>query len=173
MNISSKYTWMNWLMQSQKMAVISCWNVEGALQSPICITWLLNVPSTVANAVLWMCSSTMRICSYTSDILSFDRYATWPYHYEWYPGQGMGSRLWLRYHSVLVNRKQCIVYRFSSVFRALAPLNVPLQVSTTVQWCISQLSERALHGNALGISADWSGYISQDQLDWSCSLRPR
>ena len=75
MNISSKYTWMNWLMQSQKMAVISCWNVEGALQSPICITWLLNVPSTVVNAVLWTCSGMMCICSYTSDISSFDRYA--------------------------------------------------------------------------------------------------
>ena len=63
-------------MQSQKIAVISCWNVEGVLQSPICITWLLNVPSTVANAVLWTCSGTMCICSYASDILSFDRYAT-------------------------------------------------------------------------------------------------
>ena len=48
------------------------WNIEGALQSPICITWLLNVPSTVVNAVLWMCSGMMRICSYTSDISSFD-----------------------------------------------------------------------------------------------------
>ena len=75
MNMSSKYTWMNRLMQSQKMVVISRWNVEGALQSPICITWLLNVPSTVANAVLWTCSGTMRICSYASDISSFDRYA--------------------------------------------------------------------------------------------------
>ena len=34
-----------------------------------------EVPSTVANAILWMCSSTMHICSYASDILSFDRYA--------------------------------------------------------------------------------------------------
>ena len=76
MNISSKYTWTNWLMQSQKIAVINCWNVEGALQSPICITWLLNMPSTVANAVLCMCSSMMRICLYTSDISSFERYAT-------------------------------------------------------------------------------------------------
>ena len=75
MNISFKYTWMNQLMQSQKIAVISCWNVEGALQSPICITWLLNMPSTVANTVLWTCSSTIRICSYTSDISSFDQYA--------------------------------------------------------------------------------------------------
>ena len=36
-----------------KIAVISSWNIEGAFQSPICITWLLNVPSTVANTVLW------------------------------------------------------------------------------------------------------------------------
>ena len=48
----------------------------GLLQSPLCITWLLNVPSTVANAVLWTCSGTMHICSYASDISSFDRYAT-------------------------------------------------------------------------------------------------
>ena len=63
-------------MQSRKMAVISCWNVEGALQSPICITWLLNMPSTVVNAALWTCSSTMRICSYALDKSSFDQYAT-------------------------------------------------------------------------------------------------
>ena len=75
MNISSKYTWTNQLMPSRKMAVISHWNIEGALQSPICITWLLNMPSTVANAVLWMCSGMMRICSYASDISSFDWYA--------------------------------------------------------------------------------------------------
>ena len=66
---------MNWLMQSQKIVVISHWNVEGALQSPICITWLLNVPSTVVNTVLWTCSGMMRICSYASDISSFDQYA--------------------------------------------------------------------------------------------------
>ena len=62
-------------MHLQKIAVISHWNVEGALQSPICITWLLNVPSTVANAILWTCSSTMCICWYASDILSFEWYA--------------------------------------------------------------------------------------------------
>ena len=44
-------------------------------------------------------------------------------------------------------------------------LDVPLQVSTTVQWCISQFSERVLCGNALGILAVSSGYIFQDQLD--------
>ena len=76
MNILSKYTWMNWLMQSQKIAVISRWNVEGVLQLPICITWLLNMPSTVANTVLWMCSGTMRICLYILDASSFERYAT-------------------------------------------------------------------------------------------------
>ena len=47
-----------------------------ALQSPICITWLLNVPSTVANTVLWMYSSTMHICSYALDISSFEQYTT-------------------------------------------------------------------------------------------------
>ena len=76
MNILSKYSWMNRLMQSQKIAVISHWNVEGALQSPICITWLLNMPSTMANAILWTCSGTMHICLYASDISSFEQYAT-------------------------------------------------------------------------------------------------
>ena len=45
------------------------------MQSPICITWLLNVPSTVVNPVLWTCSGMMYICSYTLDILTFERYA--------------------------------------------------------------------------------------------------
>ena len=63
-------------MQSQKIVVISHWNVEGALQSPICITWLLNVPSTVANTILWTCSSMICICLYASDISSFERYGT-------------------------------------------------------------------------------------------------
>ena len=172
MNISSRYTWTNWLMQSQKVAVISRWNVEGALQSPICITWLLNVPHTVANAVLWTCSSMMRICSYTSDISSFERYATLAISLWMISWSGNGSRPWLCYRSVLINRKQYVVYCFSSVCRALAPLDVPLQVSTTVQWCISQFSERVLHGNALGILADGSGYIFWDQLNWSHGLPP-
>ena len=75
MNISSKYTWTNQLMQSQKIAVISHWNIEGVLQSPICITWLLNMLSTVINTILWTCSGMMHICSYASDISSFDQYA--------------------------------------------------------------------------------------------------
>ena len=171
MDILSKYTWMNRLMQSRKIVVISCWNVEGVLQTPICITWLLNMPSTVVNAILWKCSSTMCICMLQT-YQALSNMPPWPYHYKWYPGQGTGSHPWLCYHSVLINRKQYVVYSFSSVCRALAPLDVPLQISTTVQWCISQCSERALHGNALGISADGSGYVSQDQSDWSCGLPP-
>ena len=96
----------------------------------------------------------------------------WLYHYKWYLGQGMGSCPWLCYHSVLINQKQYVVYHFSLVCRALAPLDVPLQVSTTVQWCISQFSERALHGNAMGISAADSGYAFWDQLDWSHGSPP-
>jgi hypothetical protein len=52
MKISSMYTWTKRPMQLQHIAVISRWNVDGALQCPICITWLLKVPSIVANAVL-------------------------------------------------------------------------------------------------------------------------
>ena len=35
MNISSRYTCTNLLRKSQNIVVINCWNVEGALQSPI------------------------------------------------------------------------------------------------------------------------------------------
>ena len=172
MNISSKYTWTNQLMQSQKIAVISHWNVEGALQSPICITWLQNVPSTVANAILWTCSGMMRICSYALDISSFERYATlaislWMISWS---GNGVTSLTVLSFCSH--KSKQCVVYCFSLVCRALALLDVPLWISTTVQWCISQFSERVLCRNALGISAVSSGYVSWDQLNWSRGSPP-
>ena len=97
----------------------------------------------------------------------------WPYHDKWYPDQGTESHPGLCCHSVLIDQKQYIVYHFSLVCRALAPLDVPLQVSTTVQWCISQFSERVLCENALGILAIDGGYTLQDQLDWSCGLPPR
>ena len=172
MNMSSRYTWMNWLMQSQKIVVISHWNVEGALQSPICITWLLNVPSTVANTILWTCSGMMRICSYALDISSFERYATLAISLQMisWSGNGVTSLTMLSFCSH--KSKTVRSLPFSLVCRALAPLDVPLWVSTTVQWCISQFSERALRGNALGISAASSGYIFQDQLDWSHGSPP-
>ena len=174
MKISSRYTWMNRLMQSWKIMVISRWNIEGVLQSPICITWLLNMPSTVVNTILWMCVPVR--CIFVHMLWTYwalSDMPPWPYHYEWYLGQGMGSRPWPCYCSVLINQKQYVVYCFSSVCRALAPLDVPLRVSTTVQWCISQFSERVLHGNALGISAVGSGCASWDQLKWSHGLLPR
>ena len=124
--ISSRYTWMNRLMQSWKIAVISHWNIEGALQSPICITWLLNVLSTVANAILWMCSGMMRICSYGLDILSFERYAALAISLRMISWSGNGVNPWLCWRSVLVNWKQYVVYHCSLVCRALAPLYVPL-----------------------------------------------
>ena len=58
-----------------------------------------------------------------------------------------------------------MVYHFSLVCKALALLGVPLQVSTTVLWYISQFSEGVPHGNALGISAVSNGYPFQDQSD--------
>ena len=111
--------------------------------------------------------------AYALVISSFDWYATWPYHCEWYLGHGMESHPWPCYCSVLIDQKQYVVYCFSSICRALAPLDVPLQVSTTKLWCISQFSERVLHRNALGISADSSGYVFRDQLNWSHGLLPR
>ena len=155
---------MNQLMQLQKMAVISCWKVEGALQSPICITWLLNVPSTVANTILWMCSGTMHICSYTLDISSFDRYLTLAISLQMicWSGNGVMSLTVLSFCSHRL-KTVCSLLFFSSVCRALALLDVPLKVSTTELWYTSQFSERVLHGNALGISAVSSEYASWDQ----------
>ena len=159
-------------MQLQKIAVISCWKVEGALQSPICITWLLNVPRTVVNAVLWTCSSMMVFVHMLQTYWALINMWPWPYHCEWYLGQGMVSHPWLCCCSVLIDRKQYKVYHFSSICRALAPLGVPLQVSTTGLWCISQFFERVPHGNALGILAVSSGYASWDQSNWSHGLLP-
>ena len=106
------------------------------------------------------------------DISSFEQYTAlaislWMISWS---GNGVTSLTVLSFCSQ--NWKQCIVYHSSSVCRALALLDVPLQVSTTVQWCISQFSERVLCGNALGISADSSGYVFRDQLDWSHSGIP-
>ena len=84
------YTWVNRLMQSWKMAVINRWNVEGELQSSICITWLMNVPSTVANAVFGIKGRSMHICSCASDILSFDQYAAWAISFQMISWSGNG-----------------------------------------------------------------------------------
>ena len=63
MNISSIYMCMNLSRNSWNTAVINCWNVEGALQSPICITQLWQVWNTVENVVLQTSSVLMCICS--------------------------------------------------------------------------------------------------------------
>ena len=64
MNILSMYTRIKQLIQSRKIAVFRCWNIDGALQSPIWITWLLKVPSTVANTILTTWSGWISICLY-------------------------------------------------------------------------------------------------------------
>ena len=92
----------------------------------------------------------------------------WPYHYKWYLGQGMESRPWPCYRSVLIGQKQYAVYYFSLVCKALALLSVPLQVSTTGLWCISQFSERVSCRNVPGILTAGSEYIFWDQSNWSC-----
>ena len=57
---------------SWNTAVISRWNVEGALQSPCCITQLTKVPNMVENVVSSTSSGLMHICSYTSDMSNLD-----------------------------------------------------------------------------------------------------
>ena len=54
--------------------VINLWKVEGALQSPCCITWLTNVPNMVAKAVFGTSSLHMCIFPYTSDMSNLDLY---------------------------------------------------------------------------------------------------
>ena len=63
MNILSRYMCMNFLIKSQKVMVISCWNVDGVLQSPICMTWLWNVPKMVEDIVLYTSSGLIWVCS--------------------------------------------------------------------------------------------------------------
>ena len=72
MNISSRYMCMNIPRKSRNIAVINCWNVEGALQSPICITRLWNVPNIVENVVFLTSSGLMRVCSKASVISNLD-----------------------------------------------------------------------------------------------------
>ena len=57
---------------SWNMAVMSCKNVVGALQSPCYITLLSNVPKTIAKVVLWTSLGLMWICSYALDRLIFE-----------------------------------------------------------------------------------------------------
>ena len=59
---------------SQKITVTNHWNVAGALQLPGCITLLCIVPKTVAKAVLYTSSGSMRTCSYALDKSIFERY---------------------------------------------------------------------------------------------------
>ena len=168
-----RYTWMKWLMQSQKIAVISRWNVEGALQSPICITWLLNVPSTMANTILWMCSGTMCICSYASDILSFERYAA------------LAISLWMISCSVNGVTSLTVLSFCSHRLKTVHSLPFFFSIqSIGTAWCatagihhcavvyLSIFWESSLW-NALGISAANSGYTFQDQLSWSHGSPPR
>ena len=54
------------------MKFIACWNVEGALQSPCCMTLLMNIPYIVVNTVLCTLLGTMRTCSSASDKSIFE-----------------------------------------------------------------------------------------------------
>src|SRR6202040_3279467 len=65
---------MNLPIYSQKITVINRGKVAGALQSPCCIVWLMNVPYMVAKAVFHTLNGSTCICSYTLDISIFDQY---------------------------------------------------------------------------------------------------
>ena len=66
--ISSRYMCTNLPRNSWNIAIINRWNVEGALQSPICITWLWKVPNVVENFILQtpsaLCVSAHKLLSY-------------------------------------------------------------------------------------------------------------
>src|SRR5882762_2786288 len=73
-NISSRYTCTKSLRWSRNIQVMGCWNVAGALQSPCCMTWDMNVPNGLANAVFHTSSVSIRICSYVSAMSILVRY---------------------------------------------------------------------------------------------------
>jgi len=72
--MSSKYTCILHPIASWNIVVISRWNVVGALQSLIHITWLMNVPVIVANAFFSTSSTQTRTCSYASIKLILEWY---------------------------------------------------------------------------------------------------
>ena len=74
MNISSRYMCMLQPIASRNIVVINRWNVAGALQSPIHITWLTNIPVMVANAFFSTSSTHTHTCSYASVRSIFERY---------------------------------------------------------------------------------------------------
>src|SRR5882762_6692575 len=74
MNISSRYTHMKSLRWSWNIHVMRRWNVAGALQSPCCMTWDMNVPNGLVNVVFHTLSLSIRICLYVSDMSILVRY---------------------------------------------------------------------------------------------------
>ena len=137
-----------------------------------------NHPS--ASLGSWMCQEKLQMLSYVLVWYIFvcmlwtywasTDMQPWPYYCEWYLGQRNVSPPWLYYRYALIDQKQYVVYGISLLYRTLALLGVPLQVSTTGLWYISQFSERVPHGNALGILAVGSRYVFQDQLNWCHDL---
>ena len=98
--MSSKYMCMLRPIASHNMVVIKCWNVAGALQSPIHITWLTNVLVMVANAFFSTSSGCTHTCSYVSDKSIFERYfaqATSSRITSW-SGRGVTSFTILSFH---------------------------------------------------------------------------
>ena len=82
------------------MVVIKRWKVTGALQSPIHMTWLTNVPVMVANAFFSTSLGRTRTCSYASVKSIFERYfahATSSWMTSW-SGKGVTSFTILSFH---------------------------------------------------------------------------
>ena len=93
MKILSKYMCILRPIASWNMVVIKRWKATGALQSPIHMMWLTNVPVMVANAFFSTSSGRTRTCSYASVKSIFERYfahATSSWMTSW-SGKGVTS----------------------------------------------------------------------------------
>src|SRR6202040_3631866 len=86
---------MNLPIYSQKITVINRGKVAGALQSPCCIVWLMNVPYMVAKAVFHTSDGLTCICLYVLDISIFDRYFPWATSFLICSWSGKGATFFL------------------------------------------------------------------------------
>ena len=149
MNILSRYTCTNLSRKSWNIAAINCWNVEGALQSPICITWLwkvLNIGMSFFWHPLVLCVFAHKplsypICIWTylmlyHDILRLDLAKV--LHLSMYSCSAVTDWTWFS------------VYCFSLVYTAYVSLVLQLLVPTTLRWCSAQFFKQVQNGTLLG-----------------------
>ena len=102
-------------MYSRNTAVINLWKVDGALQSPCCITRLTNVPKMVAKAILGMSSGLMRICSYASNISNLE--SEWGMRYVVANGVLVQKRQHILFHVIILLAKVKDCSQFAILFK--------------------------------------------------------